>query len=563
MTFLRVLLLLALTACGSRSPLKVGPPRDAGPDAPPTDPLEVDCGRSIQFTTPGRPLVLTATTTSEVGIVRSGWTLEDGPPMSVASVAPPTGPTTTLQQDTLGLYILRFTAEDAEGRVERCDVQVESIVGPPRALCPEEEIRTPSGVPVRVVGDGFDDVAVIDFRWEVVRGPGPAMLTTPESPVTDFIATLTGPYVLQLTVTDGDGATNSCQITVVVVGPPMLMCPDVVEAPTRQPTVLEVIATDDTEVSRVDWEIVAAPRGSSATLVDGPRDGNRWTATFTPDLRGEYFIRATATDEDGLTATCEFVVIGLPTPPDAVCPETVETTPLEEIRIEGDAVDDGEIVSWRWSLVERAPGSSAADPSPRGERITTFLPDLAGEYRVQLTVTDDDGNMASCTTLVRAIATEGLRVEMFWDTDGTDMDLHLLNEGGRRWRTEDDCYFRNCIPTGPDWGGGGSDDDPSLDIDDTDGMGPENINVDDPQPGIYRVGAYAYGGTGNVTVRVYCGGSTTEPRATFGPTRIVGTGARHDFWRVADVEISGGGCRITELDDIERVEHDSSASFPR
>ena len=43
-------------------------------------------------------------------------------------------------------------------------------------------------------------------------------------------------------------------------------------------------------------------------------------------------------------------------------------------------------------------------------------------------------------------------------------------------------------------------------------------SVEGPQNGTYRVGVHAYRGNGRVTVRIYCGGSTTTPRQTFGPT---------------------------------------------
>jgi hypothetical protein len=97
-----------------------------------------------------------------------------------------------------------------------------------------------------------------------------------------------------------------------------------------------------------------------------------------------------------------------------------------------------------------------------------------------------------------------------------------------------------------DWGGPGTADDPHLDIDDTNGFGPENTNIDEPANGTYRVGVHAFSGSGNVTVRIYCGGDRTTPIAEIGPVAI-GTGARQ-FWRVADVDITGPAlCTVTEL----------------
>ena len=143
---------------------------------------------------------------------------------------------------------------------------------------------------------------------------------------------------------------------------------------------------------------------------------------------------------------------------------------------------------------------------------------------------------------------------MFWDTDTGDMDLHLLNPTATSWTSDGDCYYGNCnVSNGAnlEWGGPGIHDNPRLDIDDLTGFGPENINIATPVPGTYRVGVHAYsGGAGHrITVRIYCGGSTTEPRRTFGPVTIRARGGAtdNDFWRVADVTVTGTSCTITDL----------------
>ena len=105
-----------------------------------------------------------------------------------------------------------------------------------------------------------------------------------------------------------------------------------------------------------------------------------------------------------------------------------------------------------------------------------------------------------------------------------------------------DCFFGN---PSPDWGNIGElDDNPSLDIDDTDGAGPENINLDNPQDtdalgGVYRVGAHYYRSTranfggeehgpSLVTMRIYLGGVLAEEMQQ----ELVDT---NDFWHVAGI----------------------------
>ncbi len=556
--------ILVLSACGSKTALSTDPPRDSGvtdgfvvdSDVPDTTMpgLAVECPRMDQYTTVRLGIDLAATVNSTSPVVSSGWTLTSAPTGSMSMNAPVMGERTSLVPDMVGEYALSFSATNEEGLSGSCDVFVHSVVGPPVAICPEGMLTTGAGEPLELMGDAFDDVGVIDQWWDVVSGPGMASIDPYNSLDATFIADVPGDYVVSLTVLDGDMAMDTCSFPIRVTAPPMVFCPmSPIMAPTRQSVTITARADDETGIDHVSWELMSRPDGSSARLrpTDAP------STRMTPDRQGSYLLVFTAFDTDGLSASCEVEVIGTPTPPE--CSDTtVDTHPLTETEVTGMGVDDGSIVGWRWRLVGTPDGSAVREPSPRDAMTTRFTPDIAGEYRLELTVTDDDGESGTCVYLVRAIASEGLRIEMNWETDGTDMDTHLLRPlpEGMFWFQEADCHWQNCNEMSGDvleWGAPGPDDNPRLDLDDTDGLGPENINIDVPQPGVYRVGVHAWGGVGRgVRVRIYCGGSTTMPRQTFGPVTISERRGMpfeaNDFWRVADVEITAAGtCRITEL----------------
>ena len=98
-------------------------------------------------------------------------------------------------------------------------------------------------------------------------------------------------------------------------------------------------------------------------------------------------------------------------------------------------------------------------------------------------------------------AEQGFRVVMTWDTPGdpnqtddmgTDLDLHLLHPQAPSWNhSVYDCYFANRAP---DWGNLGAENNPSLDIDDVNGAGPEQISYQDPEErnDLYRIGVHYY-----------------------------------------------------------------------
>lgn len=546
--------------CGAKNEIDQGGPPifddvgpgDAGPrvDAFRPSVLTVDCGRRDRFTAPHRPISFGATAESDAGVTTETWSVTTSPPGSMPALQA-MGESVTITPPVQGDYGVQFTAMDGAGHTASCTVTVHAIVGPPVAICPEMPMvfHTPAHVPVRIEGDAFDDVAIVSATWAVTSSPPGSMpvIRVVAGPVVDFVTATPGDYVLTLTAVDGDGATNACSVMVHVATPPTVTCPTMpVTGPTRRPLTVTASATDDGMVVSTSWALTNRPADSAATI--SPTSG--LSTTMTPDKRGQYELTFTATDDDGEMSSCTVTVIGLPSPPDAICPDHVDTTPLATATVTGMAVDDGSIVQTTWRNVSRPPGSRSADLSP-SNMLTTMVPtDLAGEYPIELSVVDDDGNLATCRTIVRAVATEGLRVEVFWNTDGTDMDTHVLEPGGTTWTVEDDCNFRNCQGGSVlDWGVPGvTADDPHLDIDDTNGFGPENINIDRPVPGTYRVGVHAWGGAANVTVRIYCGGSTTEPRQTFGPV-MISSSPQDQFWRVADVAIDGTSCTITPLVD--------------
>lgn len=491
---------------------------------------------------------------SDSPIVATAWTFVEGP--GDVTLEPPVGERALFTPSVAGSHLVRFRASNADGLFAECDVTVEVVVGPPVAICPEEEFRTPVGSSVLLAGDGFDDDAVVAYQWDIVRtvaGSTPVLAPRTEA-VTQFESDTAGEYLVRLTVYDGEGASDDCFVPVTVTDRPTVICPEgPISAPTRRPVTIEATVMDDGSVVRETWVVVTRPARSTAT----PTPSTNRRTSLTPDRVGEYRLRFTAEDADGFTDSCEVSVIGTETPPTITCPPTIETTPLTPTTLVGTAVDDGEIRSAGWSVVGAPMGSNASAPRPPDNLRTVFTPDIAGEYTLRLRVQDDSGHLAECTTLVRAVATEGLRVEIFWNTSGTDMDTHLLHPDARSWNGSLDCYYSNCQGGSLPWSAPGRADDPSLDIDDVNGFGPENINIMSPASGTYRVGVHSFQGDARVTVRIYCGGSATEPRRTFGPVLL----SRTDLlWRVADVTITGSTCVI---DEIGTVRDYARSSEPR
>jgi hypothetical protein len=210
------------------------------------------------------------------------------------------------------------------------------------------------------------------------------------------------------------------------------------------------------------------------------------------------------------------------------------------------------------SVVETPECQAAESPFPvqcRPWEAKLWL-DLAGTWYVELRVTDTVGltNVDPEIIVIEAVPPQDLHVQLVWDNFQSDLDLHLTREGDALF-SGSDCHFRNCSPNRPggggmkpDWctadGGGTGPDDPSLDIDDTSGYGPENINIDAPCADRYHVNVHYWSTHGHplvlsdATLRVYC---NRVLRGVFDAALTV----EKQMWHVA--VINWPGCEIEEV----------------
>ena len=185
-----------------------------------------------------------------------------------------------------------------------------------------------------------------------------------------------------------------------------------------------------------------------------------------------------------------------------VRPPPTPTEPGTQIEVSGLGSSDpeGAPLTWQWSFVRRPEGSRATFADTTSST-TTFAVDLPGEYVVGLRVRDEGGLASTNDARVSVVSTAGrrVRVELRWDQDDSDLDLHLVSPGSAVGSVGD-CFFDN---PSPDWGPIGPDGDPVL----TTTTAHEVIAVDAPADGVYtllvRVPAASPRGAARAEVRIY------------------------------------------------------------
>jgi len=257
-------------------------------------------------------------------------------------------------------------------------------------------------------------------------------------------------------------------------------------------------------------------------------------------------------------------------PPNRNDDGVAQVAPSDTVTLTGEdsfGANGADIVAYEWSFAEDAevgayrPTDSNLDfTNEEGEttelgflnNIDNYIRgvDIIGSYRAALRVQDEYGVWSEWETVdFQNIPGDSIHIELTWDHPSSDVDLHLLRGGDRTGYTgRDDCYYANCKPAldgSPRlaWGPGGPEDDPVLDVDDVNGFGPENINIDQPEDDqVFMVGVHyfrdAAGGVGGsrstiATIRIY-----VWERLVFEESaELAGTAA---WWEVANIEWDSG-----------------------
>ncbi|MDX1407821.1 MAG: HYR domain-containing protein, partial [Saprospiraceae bacterium] len=273
---------------------------------------------------------------------------------------------------TLGL-----TITDANGCTSSCSLEITILASPvcsingSAAVCP----GTNDGLYVGSAG-------MASYLWSVIAGD--AVIDGPDDQQAVLVDFGTMSSTLQLEITDANGCTASCTYVVAVQDntPPVFVnCP-----------VAVMSGNDPSDCGAlVNWSIPVAQDNcdSSLTLVQtmGPASGS-FIPVNTPTT-----ITYEATDDSGNTATCSFVVTVFDTEdPVAVCQNiTIYLDGSGSETIVPADVDGGS--SDNCGVATRAISAGAFDC------------DDVGSNNVTLTITDVNGNMASCVAEVTVLDT--------------------------------------------------------------------------------------------------------------------------------------------------------------
>jgi PKD repeat protein/ABC-type transport system substrate-binding protein len=354
--------------------LDVTPPTaDAGDDQ------TVNIGTTVTFDGSGD---------DNVGVVSYDWSFVDGTLQTLTGTAP------TYTFDTMGVYTVTLTVEDAAGNSDSDTmvVTVTDLIDPVANAGPDQIVD--EGDTVTFAGSGTDNIGVVSYEW-TFDYDGVTQTLSGTAPT--FTFEIPDVYVVTLEVADEAGNTGTDTVTITVEALPN-------ESP--------VADAGDDQLVTVGASV--ALDGSGSTDSDGTIVNWTWEFTYESDAKelfgetvafdfdvvGTYTVTLTVTDDDGATDTDTMVVTVETTPPTNAAP--VANAGVDQTVTVGDEVsfngagstDDVAVVNYTWTFTYDGETVTLYGVSPE------FTFEIVGEYDVTLTVSDAAGETDTDTMTV-------------------------------------------------------------------------------------------------------------------------------------------------------------------
>ena len=375
--------------------------------------------------------------------LKYAWRFARLPSGSVAVFDLPTSPTPSFVTDVTGDYTVELVVRAGIFESAPVDLTVSAAAcGAQRPVTGVLQF-TPAapgvGTPVQLSAPdaadpdnaaGCDLKQQLSLAWSITAQPAGshARLNDPTAKKPDFTPDATGAYVIELVVTDPTGLKSDAGRLTINAGVcggnrPVL---GKVQSSNDKPGVgatvqLSVTVTDGDlldpcnlkQTESYAWSLIEVPLGSQAALnasaVAAP--------SFKVDASGTYRVRVIVTDSTGLQSdpgdvTVQATTCGGNAPVAFVAVPTFAAIG-SPVQLTASVTDDDitlcslvQTFRYSWRLAAQPGGSSARLNSP-GAVSPSFTPDVAGDYAVELVVTDSGGYASLPATATVSVTTCG------------------------------------------------------------------------------------------------------------------------------------------------------------
>ena len=419
------------------------PVADAGPDQNVTEGATVTLNGSASSDADGDPLSYQ-------------WQFVSRPDGSTAALDQPNSAKPQFGADVEGQYVVRLVVTDEAGGVSDADTVMITV-------------SKANSIPVADAGANqsvlVDDIVVLDgrnsrdadgdplsYQWGFVSKPAGSTATLSDTQVVSptFVADVEGNYVLSLVVNDGEADSASDNVTITAE---RLNTAPVADAGPDQNVYTGTLVTLDGSGSHdadgdsltYQWRLVSSPAGSAAALVDATTSA----PSFTPDFDGTYVAELKVSDGEQespasqvtITATTANSVPVANAGPD----QSVYVGSTVTLDGSGSSDADGDPLTYTWTL-QSSPAGSAAELVDAGTVAPSFTPDVAGDYVVNLTVSDGESSSNTDSVKIQAAAPK-LQMEVKGSTGWRSTGLPYITSGSASYSCVGSCGDRYTLST--------------------------------------------------------------------------------------------------------------------
>ncbi len=419
------------------------PVADAGPDQNVTEGATVTLNGSASSDADGDPLSYQ-------------WQFVSRPDGSTAALDQPNSAKPQFDADVEGQYVVRLVVTDEAGGVSDADTVMITV-------------SKANSIPVADAGANqsvlVDDIVVLDgrnsrdadddplsYQWGFVSKPAGSTATLSDTQVVSptFVADVEGNYVLSLVVNDGEADSASDNVTITAE---RLNTAPVADAGPDQNVYTGTLVTLDGSGSHdadgdsltYQWRLVSSPAGSAAALVDATTSA----PSFTPDIDGTYVAELKVSDGEQespaspvtITATTANSVPVANAGPD----QSVYVGSTVTLDGSGSSDADGDPLNYTWTL-QSGPAGSSAELVDAGTVAPSFTPDVAGDYVVNLTVSDGESSSNTDSVKIQAAAPK-LQMEVKGSTGWRSTGLPYITSGSASYSCVGSCGDRYTLST--------------------------------------------------------------------------------------------------------------------
>ena len=319
------------------------------------------------------------------------WSFTSIPAGSAATLSDTTAVIPTFVVDIPGTYVAQLIVNDGTVNSAPDTVSISTENSPPVADAGSDQsvfvtdiAQLDGSASIEIDGD------TLTYAWSLTSIPdgSAAILSDPTLVNPTFIVDLPGTYIAQLIVNDGTVNSNADSVTISTQNSK----PVADAGPDQSIFVDDTVTLDGSGSNDVDsdtitfsWSFTSVPAASNATL----SDSTGVAPTLTADVAGMYVVQLIVNDGtvDSDPDTVVITTQNRPPVANAGPDQNLDTGQSVTLDGSGSSDPDGDSLTYQWTFGNIPTGSTGVLTDETTVN-PSFVPDLEGDYEIQLIVND-------------------------------------------------------------------------------------------------------------------------------------------------------------------------------